>query len=331
MHPLAPITSTNLVVPFHEVPSVEWFRRALDSLARFYRFADLDAIDDCRAGRRRDNSVCHVTFDDGHESFFACALPVLRERRIPTTLFVSPKVIRDGSNYWFQDLGLLRDRVGEAHIRAAVCDAVGCDDAQLARFSLFSVFVCLPIVAIRRILESVRLRHQVPPDASLNMSVAQLRDAALSGVVTVGAHTMNHPVLANEIDEVADAEIRDSITDLSEMLGRPVSRFAYPNGTEGLDFSVREQQLAAKYGITTAVTTDVGFVSRRTHPLAIPRGGCPSLEGDTAIWRTLRLAVLPAWDRVRALAHPRQLSQAAERRALKALGVGAAAGARGAA
>ena len=40
-HPLGMLMSTNLIVPFHEIPSVEWFTGALDALARFYRFVSL--------------------------------------------------------------------------------------------------------------------------------------------------------------------------------------------------------------------------------------------------------------------------------------------------
>jgi peptidoglycan/xylan/chitin deacetylase (PgdA/CDA1 family) len=320
MHPLAPIASTNLVVPFHEVPSPQWFRDALDSLARFYRFVDMPAIEACAAGRRGGNSLCHVTFDDGHESFFTHALPILRERRIPASLFVSPAVMRDRSNYWFQDYGVLRERLGETPIRRELSGAIGLREDQLSPFSLFSVFVCLPMAAIRRVLDGVRRRHGVGPPAPCNMSVDQLREATRSGVVTVGAHTINHPVLANESAEQAEAEIRDSIGELSDMLGTRVDRFAYPNGAEGLDFSEREQRLVAKYGVQAAVTTDVGFVRAGTHALALPRGGCPSLQGDSSFWRLARLTFLPAWDRVRGLAHPRRMSQADERRAIKALG-----------
>ena len=322
MHPLSPVMSTNLVVPFHEVPSADWFRSALDSLGRFYRFVDLDAIEECRAGRRNDNSLCHVTFDDGDASFFVHALPILRERRIPTTLFVSPKVIREGINYWFQDFGALRAQTGDGPIREALADATGCDAVLLAPFSIFSVFVCLPIAAIRQVLDAIRRAHALPEPAPMNMTVEQLRAAAATGLVTVGGHTMNHPVLANETDADAESEIGDSIGELGRMLNRPVTRFAYPNGTEGLDFSAREQRLLAKYGVMAAVKTDVGFVDRQTHALSIPRGGCPSLEGDSGVWRMLRLATLPVWERARALAHPGRLSQQAERAALRALGVG---------
>jgi peptidoglycan/xylan/chitin deacetylase (PgdA/CDA1 family) len=321
MHPLAPFASTNLVVPFHEVPSPRWFREALDSLARFYRFVDMPEIEACATGRAAANSLCHVTFDDGHESFYRYALPILRERRIPATLFVSPKVMRERSNYWFQDFGILRERLGDAPIRTQVAATLGCSEAQLSPFSLFSVFVSLPVTAIHHVLDAVRRRHALEPSAPCNMTVDELRESAASGVVTVGAHTINHPVLANETAEQAEAEIRDSINELADVVDRRVDRFAYPNGTEGLDFSEREEQLAAKYGISAAVTTDVGFVRSGTRPLALPRGGCPSLEGDTPFWRLARLTCLPAWDRIRQLAHPRRLSQADERRAIRALGI----------
>src|SRR5262249_7807701 len=183
------------------------------------------------------------------------------------------------------------------------------------------IFVSLPMAGIRAILEVVRVRHHVDALPPCTMSVDELREATASGVVTVGAHTMSHPVLANETDAQAEAEIGDSVCDFAVIVGRPVDRFAYPNGTEGLDSTSREQQLVAKYGVRVAVTTDVGFVRSGTRPLALPRGGCPSLGGEMSLWRLARLMCLPAWDRLRGLAHPRRLSQAEERRAIAAQGL----------
>ena len=34
------------------------------------------------------------------------------------------------------------------------------------------------------------------------MSIEQLKEIDRDGLVTIGAHTMNHPILANENDEV---------------------------------------------------------------------------------------------------------------------------------
>lgn len=316
---MALVGTPHLIVPFHEVPSQAWFVEALDALSLFYRFVDLDELlAAAAAGRRR--AVCHVTFDDGHRSFAEHALPVLRDRAIPTTLFVSPAVIAERGAYWFEDYRTLAARLGDERFRVEVSRHLGCRVEALAGFSLFSVFLCLPIASIRRLLDELGEAHAVTLPRGSNMTVEQLRQAAQSGVVVVGGHTINHPVLANETDAQAEYEIVESVRRLREMLGHTVTRFAYPNGTEGLDFTAREQRMLQAAGVNAAVTTDVGFVPRALNRWALPRGGCPSLQGEAWAVRAARLAFLPFWNGARQLGR-RAASQAEERRAIRAAGV----------
>lgn len=318
-HPLGMLMSTNLIVPFHEIPSVEWFTGALDALARFYRFVSLADVVASLRGERGGNNVCHLTFDDGHLTFYSHALPVLRSRSLPATLFVSPKVIRERASYWFQDLAWQRAHVGDPAVRSVIAGVVNCAVEDLERFDLFSICATLDIESIRTSLAAVAARHRIDPMPAPNVTLEQLREAADSGLVTIGAHTLDHPVLANETDARAEREIRDSVSELAGLLNRPVTAFAYPNGTRGLDFGPREQRYLRAAGVEVAVSTDHGFFSRGTDPLALPRGGCPDLHGEPPMWTLTRLAFLPWWDRTRAALHPRRLSQRQERQAIHAL------------
>src|SRR5205823_801353 len=158
--------------------SVEWFVNAIDGLARFYRFMSLDDLRAYFRGERRFNNCCHVTFDDGHATFYEHALPVLRSRGIPATLFVSPVVIRDESTYWFQDLGWLLQQVDDRAIRGAVAHHLNCAAADLERFQLFSVFATLDIESIRTVLASVFADHRIGPMPPPNVTLGQLREVA---------------------------------------------------------------------------------------------------------------------------------------------------------
>ena len=63
---------------------------------------------------------------------------------------------------------------------------------------------------------------------------------AASGLVTIGAHTINHPVLKNESDTGCRYEIAESVKQLELILEKPVKYLAYPNGRLHLDFGERE-------------------------------------------------------------------------------------------
>lgn len=75
-----------VVVYFHSVPSEqqEQFARQMDCLLRCATVVPLDQAINLRPGAR---SVV-VTFDDAFENFVSSALPELKKRRIPATVFV---------------------------------------------------------------------------------------------------------------------------------------------------------------------------------------------------------------------------------------------------
>ncbi|MBE3090467.1 MAG: polysaccharide deacetylase family protein [Actinobacteria bacterium] len=99
MHPLSLLTSTNLVIYFHNIYSINWFRSTLRTIKNIYNFIRIEDIESCCYDNKKYNNRCHICFDDGDITVYKNAFPVLREMNVPATLFVSPKVISDGSNY----------------------------------------------------------------------------------------------------------------------------------------------------------------------------------------------------------------------------------------
>lgn len=304
------------MIPLHEIPSREWFLEAVDLLGRLYRFVDLAGIDEIVRGGSRATNTCHLTFDDGDSSFYDLALPVLRARQIPATLFVSPHVIKSGEPYWFQTLSALRARVPEEAIKDEIAERTGYPREAIEPLSVVPLFLSMTRDTMAAVLGGIAAKVEGEVVPARNLTAAQLREVAGSGLVSVGAHTMTHPVLANEKPGRAAWEVEESVAALSALLDRKVTAFAYPNGTE-LDFGPREQDALERAGVTLAFTMIPGFVSGECHPLAVPRGGCPNVEGESAILTAARLVCLPWWDRFRE-ATGRRSSERLERLAIRA-------------
>jgi peptidoglycan/xylan/chitin deacetylase (PgdA/CDA1 family) len=307
-----------LVVPLHALPSRDWLVRFVGVIGRHYRFIGAAELDHMLHGGPARDACCHLTFDDGHETFYTDAMPVLADAGIPVSLFVSPAVIKEGANYWFQELTYLQKRLDEAAIRDAICEQFGCHRDQIAAFSITLLVLCMTRDDIQRLIDCLKRRHAIAITERFNMTADALREVARSPLVNVGAHTMRHPVLANESDERARWEIEASVTGLSDLLGRTVDMFAYPNGTEGLDFTGREQRVLRECGVRVAVCTDAGVCGPRTNPLAVPRGGHPSLEGEPAARMTARVLFPALYERLRRLTRRSDVSGAQDRRAIYA-------------
>ena len=297
-HPLSLVTSTNLVMTFHGMPSGAWFRCALETIGRWYRFVDIEEVSDCFAGRRPFNNGCLVTFDDGERSFVGQALPVLEAMGVPAVLFVSPGVLGGGANYWFQDLRTLRARVGDDVIRQAAATRIGAPAEQCAGAGTPALLKSLRLAEIRGLLDNLAAQNGVQFDQRWNLTLDEIATLDRHPLVTIGAHSMHHPILANEADDAVEEEIAGSVNALQALLSRPVDIFAYPNGARGLDFGAREQRLLREWGVRLAFTTDTGFFSAHTAPTAIPRA---ALSGDESVREIqTRLAAVPVWDRLRA-------------------------------
>jgi hypothetical protein len=82
------------------------------------------------------------------------------------------------------------------------------------------------------------------------MREEEVRDAAKSGF-TIGAHTVHHPILTHEFEEIARREVTESKRDLEALTGLPVRHFAYPNG----DHNEQVVRCVQEAGYATAVTT----------------------------------------------------------------------------
>jgi hypothetical protein len=226
-----------------------------------------------------------------------------------------------GVNYWFQDLAWLRERLSDEAIREMICELFGCRREQIAPFPVTLLVLCMTRDDMQQLIDALERRHAVASSGRVNMTAGMLREVAQSPLVTIGGHTMSHPVLANESDARARWEIQQSIADLSDMIGRSVTTFAYPNGTGGLDFTEREQRVLRESGVRLAVSTDAGVCSPGTNPLAVPRGGYPSLEPESSARTTFRLLFPSLYERVRRLTGRRDIAGAEQRRAIYALGL----------
>ena len=117
--------------------------------------------------------------------------------------------------------------------------------------------------------------------------------------MTIGAHTLTHPMLAKHDADVARREIAGSKQRLEAELGIPIRHFAYPVGDPG-SAGPRDFALVAEAGFESAVTTRPGhlFPEHAAHLHALPRVSLNGLHQNEAALRAL-LSGLPFWLRSR--------------------------------
>ena len=296
----------NVVLTFHRIPDTTWFGQVLDVVSRGYHFVDAAALHGYLHSAQPLRGACHITFDDGDRSFADYALPVLERRGIPASLFVAPDVLAGKVGYWFETMHHLRTYAPQETFRARLAQHFGLSVGQLAAFSTSALFKSLSLSEIWQTLDALQAGDAAPPAPKTTLSLAEAAALDRHPLITLGAHSLTHPVLANESADEAARQINGSVRQLAELLGRPVRTFAYPNGVAGLDFGPREQALLGAAGVELAFTTHNGYVTRRSDPLALPRVGLDFGVHDSALWINMRLRLAPWWDRLRRNAENRQ-------------------------
>jgi peptidoglycan/xylan/chitin deacetylase (PgdA/CDA1 family) len=98
------------------------------------------------------------------------------------------------------------------------------------------------------------------------MSRRQVVDLA-GPLVQIGAHSRTHPDLRRCSERELDVELRGSRHDLEDLLGRPVTSFAYPYGS----YDDRTVAAVERAGYTTAVTTRRAWLRPGTPLWELPR------------------------------------------------------------
>jgi peptidoglycan/xylan/chitin deacetylase (PgdA/CDA1 family) len=207
------------VLAYHGIDDVGAFTRQLDHLRQRHRALTVDELIAFVAAREPlpSRSVL-ITFDDGHRSLLELGLPLLRERGLPAAAFVVTGLVDTDEPFWWDEVDELVASGGTAEHVAGL--AAGDVVRHLKR---------APDASRLAVIDSLRASASRPARRGVHLSSADLLELEAGGV-TVGSHTVTHPILpACPIDKTRD-ELERSRAQLTEILGRPPRAFAYPNG-----------------------------------------------------------------------------------------------------
>ena len=243
-------------------------------------------LESVQAGRRpADGGEVAITFDDGLRNQATQAYPVLRRYQAPASIFVCPGLIESGAWLWNHDARARLRRLAPSALRAFAEHVGRPDPAQVEH--VVDALKDLPVARRREAQEELRRATPdfTPTEAErlasdlLNWDEIQALDPEL---VSIGSHTVTHPILPTLDDAELEYEIAGSRDMLEHRLRRKVEWFCYPNGAS----DSRAQQAVAK-AYRGAVTTRKARLAERVDPRAIPR---LAMESPCSLlaWRMLR-------------------------------------------
>ncbi|MCJ2013943.1 polysaccharide deacetylase family protein [Methylobacterium sp. J-076] len=278
--------------------------------ARGFEVIGLDEVPE-RLGRRDYGPPFAVlTFDDGYRDNLAHARPVLARHRVPWTLFVTSGFADGCGRLWWVELERAVARLDRVRVPLGGRSLdLPCRSPQEKALAFEALYRDLRGGSEARLLDEIaghcRAAGLAPGDlaAELCLGWDALRDLAKDPAVTIGAHTVSHPMLAKHPPADAAREIADGRGRIEAELGRPVRHLSYPVGDAG-SAGPREFALAKHQGFATAVTTRPGhlFAGHAEHLHALPRvsvNGCH--QSQAALAGLLSGVPFLAWNRGRRL------------------------------
>lgn len=258
----------NTIINFHAVYDKDWIEKVLMFLKKNYNLITLEDLHHFYTNDKFLKNSCHITFDDGDESFYNIVFPLLQKHNIPVSIYVSPKIIKEQTNFWFQEIRNYDKEI----LKDIYCELKGFSSV-IAEKPLNALLENSEIDFIWQCINLYRKRTNIKIVPCMNMDLTQIQELQSSGLVEIGAHTMNHPILRNETDEKSYKEISTSIDELSKLLNKKIEYFAYPNGIPDIDFSSREIDTLKSAGIKMAFSTEARGFQKGDNLFKIPRNG----------------------------------------------------------
>jgi len=277
--------------------SVEHFHAHLDVLARAAVPIPLPEFEARRRAGTLPPRAVVVTFDDGYADNLSSAAPVLTSRRVPATIFVTAGMVGRDREFWWDDAeriaftpaplsggvpglavswsaadGVVRagdgapdrwsvqdqtDPTPRHRLYRALCAALYPlpADERDARLAEWRTWACVGAAA--------RPSHRV-------VTREELRALAGTAGVTIGAHTMTHPVLSRLSPADQRRELEESGAWLAQAIARPVRLVAYPFGTRN-EVSSATTRAAREAGFDGALANEPGAAWRWSSRWRLPR------------------------------------------------------------
>lgn len=257
--------------------SAQTFADHLRYLIKYYKVVPLAQIADAVASGAGCSRLAAITIDDGHHDAYEIAYPILRDYGLPATLFIVTDFL-DGKNWMWTDkmryitMNTAFEEMNLVLNQRRIQMMLHSDEARYeAACQLNSQLKKLPdedkekeIASIAHELK-VRLPNSPPCEFS-PISWEQARELDANGV-TIGSHSVTHPILTNVNNSRLDFELIASRLRIEEMLDREEASFCYPNGV----YNSKIKEAVARAGYRCAVITRHGFNDEYSDLFALRR------------------------------------------------------------
>lgn len=252
-------------------PDAATFRQMLAWIAGLCRVLPLEEAVRALADGSLPERAAVITFDDGYRNNLTVAKPALVEAGLPATVFIAVDPVRRG--YMWNDLIIdaVRGAAADVDLEDLRLGVLRTGDDQwreierligLLKYRDYAERLDVAEEVYRRSAGTAPPRQMLTEDEVLRLA---------GDGITLGAHTVNHPILTRLDDRRAEQEITESRSWLGEITGAAPALFAYPNGRPGDDYDARHVAMVERAGFAAAMSTRWAAATAASPRFELPR------------------------------------------------------------
>lgn len=217
-------------------------------LSNGYKFVTLDELLN-KLHKRRQNKLVNVSFDDGFNDIYHYAYPILKQYKIPFTIYLTSGMPCGETDLWWIHL----ERIAQ-------------NDIQLFETTLQKCYASNKPMA-----DTMHYETHTEPDLSIckqyALSWEQITDMMQSGLCTLGSHSVSHPGLTRIATEQLLTELTDSKHTIERYTKNTIHHFSYPHSM----YSDKIMNYVQSIGYSSATLGYGGMLRHGVNPFLLPR------------------------------------------------------------
>jgi peptidoglycan/xylan/chitin deacetylase (PgdA/CDA1 family) len=225
-----------LSIYFHN-PTKDLFEKCINWLIeKGYVFISVEDLNQIRIGNKNfPNGSVILTVDDGWKYNIQNIVYPSNKLSIPVTIFITVEPLKSSKSYWWSYVKKAKDI---KNLNINVEDLKKLENSERNKI-------------VNRLRKKIHLEKE-------SMSEDELIEITHQKSVSIGSHTITHPILTKCGYNRAENEIKNSKIHLEKIIKNPIKYFAYPNG----DYGEREIKLLEKHGYEIAFSTRTEYLNK---------------------------------------------------------------------
>ncbi len=222
--------------------SVNDFEQHMAYLNRSFKIRKLcDLFEDYRNDVVPKDYEVAITFDDGYANNYHYAFPVLKQLKMPATIFMVTKAL-DNPNHilWYDFIDGVKPQIDYKSLTAVNFGFPPSKEGVFKKIrdaeSLKAFMKLISVIEKNRIIQWIT-EQGIQPDTTGHkeffelLSAEQIKEMTDSGLIEIGSHTHNHPNLSEISVSEAEQEISYSKALIERITGDAVESIAFPDGS----------------------------------------------------------------------------------------------------